>query len=117
MEKLTDTEARLAELIWEHEPVGSMRLVQLAEGEMNWKKSTTFTILRHLTEKGFFRNKNSEVSSLISRDEFRAAQSSIIVNNHFDGSLPCFVAAFTASNKLTAKDLEALREMIDSYQD
>ena len=92
--KLGAVEARFAELIWENEPLPSNRLAKLAEQELGWKKSTTYTILKRLCERGLFQNEGGQVSSLVSREEFQAAQSEQFVEEAFGGSLPAFVAAF-----------------------
>ena len=84
--KLAQTEARFADLIWQHEPIGSGGLVKLCEKEMSWKKSTTYTVLKKLCEKGIFQNENAVVSSLIKKDEFYAKQSRCFVENTFVGS-------------------------------
>ena len=99
--KLGAVEARFAELIWENEPLPSNRLAKLAEQELGWKKSTTYTILKRLCERGLFQNEGGQVSSLVSREEFQAAQSEQFVEEAFGGSLPAFVAAFGSRRRLT----------------
>ena len=106
-------ERQFADLIWENEPVSSGELVTLAGELLSWKKSTTYTILRRLAERGLFRNENGTVTSCISREEFLARQSRHYVQDSFDGSLPRFLAAFTAQEKLSADDVAALQQMID----
>ena len=91
--KLGEIEARFADLIWRHEPLTSGELVKLAQESLSWKKSTTYTVLRRLCEKGIFQNEGGQVTSLISREEFYAAQSEEFVNETFSGSLPAFLAA------------------------
>ena len=86
--KLAEGEEKFAELIWQNEPIGSGDLVKLSEKEMNWKKSTTYTVLKKLCEKGIFQNENALVSSLISKDEYYANQSIRFVEDTFGGSLP-----------------------------
>ncbi len=95
-------EMRFAEIIWEHEPVASGELVKLCEKELNWKKSTTYTVLRRLCQKGFT-SENGTVTSLMSRQMFQARQSEEIIEESFAGSLPDFVAAFTSRKKLSRK--------------
>jgi predicted transcriptional regulator len=88
--KLGEIEARFADLIWRHEPLTSGELVKLAQESLSWKKSTTYTVLRRLCEKGIFQNEGGQVTSLLSREEFYAAQSEEFVNETFSGSLPAF---------------------------
>ena len=111
--KLGAVEARFAELIWENEPLPSNRLTKLAEQELGWKKSTTYTILKRLCERGLFQNEGGQVSSLVSREEFQAAQSEQFVEEAFGGSLPAFIAAFTKGRALTAQEAEEIQHLID----
>ena len=96
--KLGAVEARFAELIWENEPLPSNRLAKLAEQELGWKKSTTYTILKRLCERGLFQNEGGQVSSLVSREEFQAAQSEQFVEEAFGGSLPAAGGSRTRSS-------------------
>ena len=109
-------EARFADLIWQHEPVGSGELVRLAEKELAWKKPTTYTVLRRLCERGLFRNENSVVTSRISREEFYARQSEKFVEETFEGSLPAFLAAFGSRKKLSAGEIDQLQALIDQMR-
>jgi BlaI family penicillinase repressor len=111
--KLGAVEARFAELIWANEPLSSNRLATLAEQELSWKKSTTYTILKRLCERGLFRNEGGEVSSLVSREEFQAAQSEQFVDEAFGGSLPAFVAAFGRRKKLSDAELDELARLVE----
>ena len=106
-------ERRFAEIIWEHEPVASGQLVKLCEQELAWKKSTTYTVLRRLCERGLFQNEHGTVTSKISRAEFDARHTEKFVEEHFDGSLPRFLAAFTQRKKLSEQELAALQKLID----
>lgn len=110
-------ERQFAELIWENEPVASRRLVELADDALSWKKSTTYTVLRRLSERGIFQNVDGVVTSRISREEFYGRQSRRYVEDSFGGSLPRFLAAFTAQEKLSDNDLDALRRLIDGYRE
>lgn len=112
--KLGAVEARFAELIWENEPLPSNRLAKLAEQELGWKKSTTYTILKRLCERGLFQNEGGQVSSLVSREEFQAAQSEQFVEEAFGGSLPAFVAAFGSRRRLTDSELDELERLVES---
>ncbi len=107
-------EARYADMIWEHEPVTSSELVKMTAVEFNWKRTTAHTVLRRLIDKGLFKNENSVVTSVISRDEFYSLQSKKYVEDTFGGSLPAFVAAFMQNSKITADEAEAIRRMIDA---
>lgn len=113
--KLGVVESRFAGLIWANEPLHSRELVKLCEQELNWKKPTTYTVLRKLCERGIFRNENGMVSSIISRDQFYAMQSEKFVEETFEGSLPAFLAAFTTRKALSAEEIAQIRAMIDGY--
>lgn len=114
--KLGAVEARFAELIWENEPLPSNQLTKLAEQELGWKKSTTYTILKRLCERGLFQNEGGQVSSLVSREEFQAAQSEQFVEEAFGGSLPAFVAAFGSRRRLTDSELDELERLVESMR-
>lgn len=106
-------ESRFADIIWQHEPVSSTELVRLAAGELSWKKSTTYTVLKRLCERGIFQNECGTVTSLISRKDFYAVQSEKFVEETFEGSLPAFLAAFTTRKKLSEEEIDELRRLID----
>ena len=106
-------ESRFADMIWENEPVPSPELVKLAERELNWKKSTTYTVLKRLCERGIFQNQGGVVTSLISRQDFYAVQSEKFVEETFSGSLPAFLAAFTTRKKLSEEEITELQALID----
>ena len=111
--KMAPVETRFAEIIWAHEPVSSAELVKLAEEALGWKKSTTYTVLRRLCERGIFRNEGGAVTSLLSRTDYDAAQSRQFVEESFSGSLPAFIAAFTRRKKLTDEEVAELQSLID----
>ena len=113
--KLGAVEARFADLIWQNAPIRSGELVKLCETKLQWKKPTTYTVLRRLCERGIFQNEGGMVRSLISREEFYALQSERFVEETFSGSLPSFLAAFTRRRSLSAAEIEEIRKMIDSY--
>ncbi len=115
--QLGAAQERFADLIWANEPVASGALVRLCEAELKWKKPTTYTVLRKLCEKGLFKNEDGVVRSLISREAFYAEKSERVVEDSFHGSLPAFVAAFTARKKLTAREAEEIRRMIDAFRE
>ena len=108
-------ETKFAEIIWENEPLASGQLVKLCEAELNWKKPTTYTVLRKLCERGIFKNEGGIVTSLVSEQDYYALQSEKFVEETFDGSLPAFFAAFTKRKQLSAEEIDELRRLIDSY--
>lgn len=111
--KLGVIESRFAEIIWLHEPLPSGELVKLCEQELNWKKSTTYTVLKKLCERGLFQNQDGFVTSLISKQDFYVMQSEKFVDEAFHGSLPAFLAAFTARKKLSDDEIEELQRLIN----
>ncbi len=115
--ELAQSEAKFADLIWQHEPIGSGELVKLSEKRMGWKKSTTYTVLKKLCEKGIFQNENSVVSSLVKRDEFYAKQSRKFVEDTFGGSLPKFLTAFIGGEKLSDHQADELKKLIDNHKE
>ena len=114
---LGEAERRFAELIWENAPLPSTALVKLAEDALGWKKSTTYTVLKRLCDKGLFQNEGGTVRVLLTKEAFDSAQSEQFVEETFSGSLPAFLAAFTARKKLTRREVEALQRMIDNYEE
>ena len=115
--KLTESEEKFAELIWQNEPIGSGDLVKLCEKEMKWKKSTTYTVLKKLCEKGIFQNENAIVLSLVTKDEYYAKQSIRFVEDTFGGSLPKFLTAFISEKKLSKRQAEELKKLIDQHKE
>ena len=115
--KMGPVETRFAEIIWEKEPVGSTELVKLAEESLGWKKSTTYTVLKKLCDRGLFRNDGGTVTAVVSREEFHAMQSERFVEETFDGSLPAFLAAFTSRKKLSEEEIHQLQKLIDQSRE
>ncbi|MDO4333214.1 MAG: BlaI/MecI/CopY family transcriptional regulator [Eubacteriales bacterium] len=115
--KLGEMEQRFADLIWEHEPVGSGELVKLCEKEFGWKRTTTYTMLKRLCERKIFANESSTVVALMTKEEFGAAQGEQFLNETFGGSLPGFLAAFSKRKRLSEKEIEALRNLIEDYEE
>lgn len=111
--KLCESDYRFMTVIWEHEPLPSGELVELCAQKLGWKKSTTYTTLKKLCDKGFAKNEDTVVSALIPRDRVRAYESQRFVERAFGGSLPAFVAAFTSRNKLSEEDIAQLQKLID----
>ena len=111
--KLGLVESRFADIIWKHEPLHSRELVKLCEKELNWNRSTTYTVLRKLCDRGIFQNNGGTVSSVLSRSDFYAVQSEQFVEDTFDGSLPAFIAAFTQRKGVSLEEAAEIRRMID----
>ena len=114
--RLTNAEARLADLLWTNAPIASMEMIRLAEREFGWKKSTTFTNLKFLIDKGLAKNENSRVTMRYTREEIIAEQSCRYVDDTFGGSLPMFVASYTKNRKLSAEQVAELKRLIDVHE-
>ena len=115
--ELGEVQEIFANLVWENEPLSSGELVKLCQARLNWKKPTTYTVLRKLCEKGLFQNVGGEVTSLVSREEFYSAKSEQFVQETFNGSLPAFIAAFISRKNLTAEEAEEIQSMIDAFKE
>lgn len=113
--RLAEGEARFAKLIWQREPIASPELVKLCEREFDWKKSTTYTVLKKLCDRGIFQNENAVVTSLISEEEFYSYKSRKFVEDSFGGSIPRFLTAFMGGGKLTKKQAEEIKRLIDEH--
>ena len=114
--KLGEVESIFADIIWKNEPLSSRRLAQLAEERLNWQRTTTYTILKRLCDRGLFQNENGKVTSLVSREEFYARRSEQFVEDTFQGSLPAFLAAFGSRKKLSDAEIDELQSIIDSMR-
>lgn len=110
-------ESKFADLVWDHAPVSTTELVKLCGAELNWKRTTTYTVLKRLCEKGLFEAQNGTVTVLLGRKEFYARQSRQYVDRSFQGSLPAFLAAFTGGRRLTAAEAAELRAMIENAEE
>jgi predicted transcriptional regulator len=110
-------ESKFADLVWDHAPVSTTELVKLCGAELNWKRTTTYTVLKRLCEKGLFEAQNGTVTVLLGRKEFYARQSRQYVDRSFQGSLPAFLAAFTGGRRLTASEAAELRAMIENAEE
>ncbi|SEL89834.1 Predicted transcriptional regulator [Butyrivibrio sp. ob235] len=115
--ELGEVQMQFAELIWEKEPVGSGELVKLCADSFGWKKSTTYTVLKKLCEKGLFQNVDGTVTSMISKEDFYTKKSEEFVEETFGGSLPAFLAAFTSRQKLSKKEIDEIKKIIDGAKD
>ncbi|MBP5192290.1 MAG: BlaI/MecI/CopY family transcriptional regulator [Eubacterium sp.] len=114
--ELGTVQERFADIVWANEPVGSGELVKLCNTELGWKKSTTYTVLRKLCDKGLFKNEDGIVTSIISKEEFYSERSKQIVDESFEGSLPAFIAAFMSNKTLTSKEADEIQHMIDEFK-
>lgn len=110
--KLGEVESSFAALIWDNEPLSSGRLVKLCQEQLSWKKSTTYTVLRRLCQKGIFQNQDGVVTSIISREDYSALRSEEFLNQAFEGSLPKFLAAFSRRKKLSEEEIQKLQQLI-----
>ncbi|MBQ6840124.1 MAG: BlaI/MecI/CopY family transcriptional regulator [Oscillospiraceae bacterium] len=115
--KLGIVEARFSDIIWENAPLTTKELTILCEKELNWKRTTTYTVLKKLCDRGIFCTKDGVVSVVLSKDEFFAIQSEQFVQENFHGSLPAFIAAFTTRKSPTPEELTQIRTMIESYEE
>ena len=114
--KLGEVESVFSDIIWNNEPLSSRRLAELAQERLNWKRTTTYTVLKRLCDRELFQNKDSIVTSLVSREEFYARQSEQFVEETFQGSLPAFLAAFGSRKKLSDAEIEELQKVIDAMR-
>ena len=114
--KLGEIETIFADIIWDNEPVSSRRLTELAEERLNWKRTTTYTILKRLCDRELFQNEGGKVTSLVSREEFYARQSEMFVEETFKGSLPAFLAAFGSRKKLSEAEIDELQKVINAMR-
>lgn len=114
--KLGEMESIFADIIWKNEPLASRYLAELAEQRLNWKRTTTYTVLKRLCDRGLFQNSGGQVTSLVSREEFYARQSEQFVDSAFQGSLPAFLAAFSSRKKLSDSEIQELQKLIDSMR-
>ncbi|MCI7809569.1 BlaI/MecI/CopY family transcriptional regulator [bacterium] len=114
--KIYESEYRFCLILWEHEPVRSKELVRLCQEQLGWKPTTTYTVIKRLSERGVLKNENTLVTSLVSKDAVQEAELGEFVEKTFEGSLPAFVAAFTRRGDLRKEDIDALQAMIDRYR-
>lgn len=114
--KIFESEYRFCLILWANEPVKSSRLVELCREQLGWKPTTTYTVIKRLSERGILKNENTVVSSLVSKDEVQSAEISELVDKTFEGSLPAFVAAFTRHRKITESEIDEIQQMIDDFR-
>ena len=115
--KIFDSELRFCEILWERQPVKSSELVQLCAQRLGWKKSTTYTVIKRLTERGVVQTENAVVTARVSRDEVQRAESRAFVERNFSGSLPSFLNAFVGGRGLSAEEADELRRMIADFEE
>lgn len=113
--RLGAVESQFADIIWKNAPLSSRDLVKLCQQQLEWKKSTTYTVLKKLCDRGIFQNEDGVVTPLVSRQEFHARQSQRFVEETFQGSLPAFISAFASGKKLSPQDVSDIRRMLDEY--
>ena len=114
--KVFESEYRFCLILWEHEPLKSSELVNLCRDQLGWKPTTTYTVIKRLSERGVLKNENTTVTSLVSKEEVQAAEIHEMVEKTFEGSLPAFIAAFTRHQRVSDKELDQIQAMIDSYR-
>ena len=114
--RMGPAETQFAEIIWEHEPIASGALSKLAEEKLNWKKTTSFTVIKRLSERGIIQNQKGIVTSLISKEDFFARHSEQYVQETFGGSLPAFLTAFSTRKKLTEKEIDEMKNIIEKMR-
>ncbi len=114
--KVFESEYRFCLILWENEPVKSSKLVELCKEQLGWKPTTTYTVIKRLSERGVLKNENTMVTSLVSKDQVQAAELNEMVEKTFEGSLPAFIAAFTKHQKISDAEIDAVQQMIDRYR-
>lgn len=115
--KLGEMEEKFAELIWEHAPIRSGELAKLCEEAFSWKRTTAYTMLKRLCDRGLFANRGGIVTACMSREEFQAAKGEEFIQENFKGSLPLFLTAFAKRKKLGDEEIRILKELIDHYEE
>lgn len=111
--KIHESEYRFCLILWEHEPVTTVELVRLCQQQLEWKRTTTYTVIKRLSERGVLQNEDGVITSLVSKEESQASEIDELVEKRFGGSLPSFLAAFTRHQKLSEKELDEVQQMID----
>ncbi|MBQ7939730.1 MAG: BlaI/MecI/CopY family transcriptional regulator [Clostridia bacterium] len=117
MPKIFESEYRFCLILWEHEPIKSTELVKLCQEQLGWKSTTTYTVIKRLSERGVVKNENTIVTSLVSKEAVQAAEIEEMVEKTFEGSLPAFVAAFTKHRDISKEEIDAVQAMIDRFRE
>ncbi len=113
--KVFESEYKFCLILWENEPIKSTDLVKLCDKQLGWKKATTYTVIKRLSERGVLKNEDAIVTSLVSKEEVQQAQMDELLERTFEGSMPAFIAAFAKRQKLSDEEIKKLQDMIDSY--
>lgn len=114
--KIFESEYRFCRILWEHEPIKSKELVKLCQEQLGWKPTTTYTVIKRLSERGVVKNENTVVSALVSQEEVQAAQVEEMMEKTFDGSLPAFITAFSRNRKVSPEEIDQVQAMIDRFR-
>ena len=114
--KIFESEYRFCRILWEREPIKSKELVKLCQEQLGWKPTTTYTVIKRLSERGVVKNENTVVSALVSQEEVQAAQVDEMMEKTFDGSLPAFIAAFSRNRKVSPEEIDQVQAMIDRFR-
>ena len=114
--KIHESEYRFCLILWEHEPVTAVELVKLCQDQLGWKRTTTYTVIKRLGERGILKNENGQITSVISKEEAQACEIDELVEKKFGGSVPAFIAAFTKRTKISEKELDEVQKMIDQIR-
>ncbi len=115
--KVFESEYRFCLILWKHEPINSTKLAKLCNEQLGWSRTTTYTVIKRLSERGVVKNENAIVTSLVSKEEIQEAEIDEMVEKTFEGSLPAFIAAFTKRKSLTPEQVDEIHRMIDSYKE
>lgn len=115
--KVYESEYRFCLILWEHEPIKSSELVKLCKEQLGWKPTTTYTVIKRLSERGILKNENTIVSALVTKDEVQAAEIDELVDKKFEGSIPAFIAAFTKHKSISKDEIEEVQRMIDRFRE
>ena len=115
--KIFESEYRFCLILWDNEPIGSGKLVELCKESLGWSKATPYTVIRRLSERGVLKNENTIVTSLVSKEEAQKSRMEEMVEETFEGSMPAFIAAFSKSKKLTRQEVDQLKALIDSFEE
>ncbi len=115
--KVFESEYRFCQILWAHEPIRSGELARLCAEQLGWKPTTTYTVIKRLSDRGVLRNENTVVSSLLSREQVQAAEVDELLEKKFGGSLPAFLAAFSRARELTGAEIDEMQQMIDRFRE
>ena len=114
--KVFESEYRFCLILWEHSPVKSKELVRLCQEQLGWKSTTTYTVIKRLSQRGILKNENTIVTALVSKEAVQAAEVEDLMEKTFQGSIPAFIAAFAKNRKVTSQELDEVQAMIDRFR-